>query len=91
MSSIQFRTATIEDLPILLQFEQGIINAERPFDPTLKPDPISYYDLKALITSDDSKVIVAINNDIIVASGYAKILKGKSYHCLLYTSPSPRD
>lgn len=80
MSSIQFRTATIEDLPILLQFEQGIITAERPFDPTLKPDPISYYDLKALILSDASEVIVAVINNGIVASGYAKILKGKSYH-----------
>ena len=80
MSSIQFRTATVEDLPILLQFEQGIITAERPFDPTLKPDPISYYDLKALIISDKSEVIVALNNGEIAASGYAKILKGKSYH-----------
>lgn len=80
MSSIQFRTATVEDLPILLQFEQGIITAERPFDPTLKPDPISYYDLKALIISDESEVVVAVNNDEIAASGYAKILKGKSYH-----------
>jgi hypothetical protein len=36
------RKATIDDLPVLLQFEQGIISAERPFDSTLLPDPISY-------------------------------------------------
>ena len=49
MSTIQFRVANLTDLPILLQFEQGIITAERPFDPTLKPDPISYYNLEELI------------------------------------------
>ena len=80
MSAINFRVATVKDLPILLQFEQGIIEAERPFDPTLKPDPISYYDLKELILSDKVEVIVAVNKTEIIASGYAKILQGQPYH-----------
>lgn len=80
MSTIQFRVATLTDLPILLQFEQGIITAERPFDPTLKPDPISYYNLEELILSDKAEVIVAETNSKIIASGYAKILQGKPYH-----------
>lgn len=80
MSTVKFRVATTKDLPILLQFEQGIITAERPFDPTLKPDPISYYNLKELILSDKAEVIVAETNSKIIASGYAKILQGKPYH-----------
>jgi ribosomal protein S18 acetylase RimI-like enzyme len=80
MKAIQFRTATLEDLPILYQFEQGIIIAERPFDPTLKRDPINYYDLKELVLSNDTKVLVAVINNEVIASGYAKILHGKSYH-----------
>jgi hypothetical protein len=34
MSKINIRQA--EDLNILLEFEQGIITAERPYDPTYK-------------------------------------------------------
>lgn len=78
--AISFRPATLEDLPVLYQFEQGIILAERPFDSTLKPDPINYYDLKAYILSNDVEIIVALDNDVIVSSGYAKIMRGKPYH-----------
>lgn len=80
MKAIQFRAATLEDLPVLYQFEQGIIITERPFDPTLKADPINYYDLKELILTDKAEVVVAVIEDEVVASGYAKILQGKSYH-----------
>ena len=74
------RKATIEDLPVLLQFEQGIITAERPFDSTLKPDPISYYDLKAFITSTDVQVLVAEIDGEIAGSGYARIKKNPDAH-----------
>lgn len=32
MSDIMIREATILDLPTLLEFEQGVIEAERPMD-----------------------------------------------------------
>ena len=66
------RSATREDLPLLKAFEQGIITAERPYDHTLKPDPISYYDLGELIDSDEAEVAVVELDGQIVASGYAK-------------------
>ena len=34
MEKFKTRIAIIEDLPILKEFEQGIIKAERPFDNT---------------------------------------------------------
>lgn len=80
MSPITFRSATLKDLPILYQFEQGIISVERPFDSTLKPDPINYYDLKAYILSNEVEIIVALNENIIISSGYAKIIPAKPYH-----------
>ncbi|WP_422361376.1 GNAT family N-acetyltransferase [Reichenbachiella sp.] len=80
MSSISIRPATQEDLPILHEFEQGIITAERPFDPTLKPDPINYYDLKALVESDRASVIVAEDQGQLVASGYANIVEAKDFY-----------
>ena len=49
------RPATIKDLPVLLEFEQGIITAERPFNCTLKEGEIHFYDLKKLIESDKAK------------------------------------
>lgn len=58
MDNFTVRSAKIEDLEILLSFEQGIIKAERPYDSTLAKDPITYYDIKELILSDKAEVVV---------------------------------
>lgn len=73
------RKATLKDLPTLLSFEQGLIEAERPFDPTIKSGHISYYDISKLITNTNSEVFVAEIDDKIVASGYAKIKPDRHY------------
>ena len=73
------RIATLNDLPVLLKFEQGVIEAERPFDPTLKEGEIVYYDISELITSPNSEVFVAEIENEIVASGYAKIKFDRPY------------
>ena len=77
--SITVRKATLNDLPVLLEFEQGVIVAERPFDPTIKEGRINYYDINELITSQYSEVFVAEFNGEIVASGYAKIKTDRHY------------
>lgn len=79
MKNLLFRTATLDDLEILESFEQGVIKAERPYDPTLKPDPIIYYNLKGLIQSSESEVIVTTYNALIIASSYVRILPAKPY------------
>lgn len=79
MISITTRTAKLEDLEILLTFEQGIITAERPFDPTLKDGIIHYYDIKEMILADDVEVIVATVDDKVIGSGYARIETPKPY------------
>lgn len=71
--------ATLADLKVLLAFEQEIIRAERPMDETLDKDPISYYDLKDLVLSQEAAVMVAETNDRIIASGYAHIRDAKPY------------
>lgn len=73
------RKATLDDLPVLREFEQGLIQAERPIDPTIKNGNISYYDLSEFIRNDDSALFVVENNGQIVASGYAKIIDDKHY------------
>tara|TARA_R110002033_G_scaffold61975_1_gene112707 strand:- start:2200 stop:2670 length:471 start_codon:yes stop_codon:yes gene_type:complete len=79
MQQFTVRMATLEDLNILQSFEQEIIRAERPFDETLDKDPISYYDLRQLILSEEAAVMVAELNSKIVGSGYGLIRDAKPY------------
>ena len=76
---ITTRPATPADLPALLAFEQGIIAYERPYNPTLKPAPISYYDIAAMVDDPNIEVIVAVDGDLIVGSGYAKTITASEY------------
>ena len=71
MDNVKIRTATLDDMDILLEFEQGVIRAERPFDVTLGADPITYYNLEELILSDDASLVVAEIEGKIIGSGYA--------------------
>lgn len=73
------RKATLEDVPVLLEFEQGLIKAERPMDPTIKDGKISYYDVSEFIKNDDSELYVVVLEKEIVASGYAKIKPDRPY------------
>lgn len=79
MTTITTREAKKEDLEILLGFEQGIIEAERPFDSSLKEGKISYYNLEEMIFADNVHLIVAVAEDEIVGSGYLRIEKSGSY------------
>ncbi|HEU5165090.1 MAG TPA: GNAT family N-acetyltransferase [Chitinophagaceae bacterium] len=79
MNEIKIRKASIVDLEQLLAFEQDLIKTERPFDPTVKPDPVNYYDLKAMLTDPQIEMIVAEVNSKVIASGYARIDKSKPY------------
>lgn len=67
------REATEKDLPVLLEFEQGIVTAERPFNETFIDGEIHYYDINSFITSKDALLLVAEENSEIIASGYALI------------------
>ena len=42
LDAIAIREANLDDLEILLKFEQGVIEAERPLDPFLKEGAIQY-------------------------------------------------
>jgi ribosomal protein S18 acetylase RimI-like enzyme len=79
INEITVRKALLHDLDTLLQFEQGVISTERPFDETLKSDPVHYYDLKEMITAAHIELVVAELNGKIIASGYARIEKAKDF------------
>lgn len=79
MQEIIIRKATLADLPVLLDFEQGVIAAERPFDPTLKEGVIHYYDIEAMITASHIELLVAEAEGRLIGSGYARIDNAKPY------------
>jgi len=79
MDQVIIRKAESKDLEQLYAFEQGIVQTERPFDPTLKKERIHYYDLKEMINAPGIEVVVAEINDKIIGSGYARIEKSKPY------------
>ena len=79
MNEVTIRKASFSDLEQLLAFEQDLIETERPFDPTVKPDPVNYYDLKAMLTDQRIEVVVAEAGNKIIASGYARINRSKPF------------
>jgi GNAT superfamily N-acetyltransferase len=80
MDEIEIRKARLEELPTLLQFEQGIVEAERPFDETFVKEEFKYYDLAKMIESDEAEVVVAVVNSKLAGSGHARILPAKPYN-----------
>jgi len=98
MQPITIRKATLNDLPTLLQFEQDLIDAERPFDPTLQGSPTAYYNLPEMITAAHIELVVAEHNAVVIGCGYARIenampyLKHRQYAYLgfMYTLPAYR-
>ena len=79
MNEINIRKASLNDLEQLLAFEQDLIRTERPFDPTIKADPVNYYDLKGMLTAAHVEVVIAETDNKIIASGYARIDNSKSF------------
>lgn len=76
---VEIRKAIESEIEVLLGFEKGIIDSERPFDNTLKEGEIHYYDLIKLIRAKKAEVLVAVVNNEIVGSGYAKTLSAEPY------------
>lgn len=79
LHKVNIRPATMHDLPLLLKFEQEIINAERPFDVTIKKGAVSYYDIEAMIQDPQACIVVAEIEKKVVASGYAIPKKARHY------------
>lgn len=73
------RRATNSDLPQLAKFLQILVDAERPFDPTLKEGEIFYYDIQDLLLDQKTEVLVVAYNNEVVGCGYAQIREAKEY------------
>lgn len=79
MNQIIIREAELRDLDTLHQFKQALVDAERPFDSTLKAGPLYYYDIAELIKADNVGIFVAETGAEIIGCGYARIDDSKHY------------
>lgn len=79
MDPVIIRYATEDDLDELLAFEQQLISAERPMDPTIRQGHVNYYDIRELLGTPDAALAVAEAGGRLVASGYARARKARSY------------
>jgi ribosomal protein S18 acetylase RimI-like enzyme len=80
MNTISTRTANLDDLETLLEFEQGVVAAEKPLDSFLGSGKLTYYNIPELISDEHTYFIVAVSNDELVGSGYIKIENSNKYH-----------
>ena len=79
MKEILVREARPEDLDVLLQFEQELIRAERPYDECIREDPVVYYDLREMLKNSEIMVVVAELDGRIAGSGYAREAQARTY------------
>jgi len=79
MNKLVIRPANLGDLETLLDFEQAIIEYERPMVADMMTEKFTYYDLKELLLSENAQVIVAEQGTQLVGSGHARIKKSRRY------------
>jgi GNAT superfamily N-acetyltransferase len=99
MDPITVRQATIEDLGALERFQQGVVNAERAYDPTLRDGPVCYYDIAPMLSRDDVMFLVAESDARVVGCGFAQIEAAEpffkhrvhGYFGLMYVEPAYRE
>ncbi len=95
---MKIREANLEDISALLELEQCVIEAEKPFNSSIKTVKTHYYDLENLISSNDTCLIVVEDSSGIIATGYAQIRESKvalnhdkhSYLGFMFVSPEHR-
>ncbi|RBP51763.1 GNAT family N-acetyltransferase [Arenicella xantha] len=95
---ITLRTATLADVALLREFEQGVVAAERPLALNMRDGKVEYYDLPALIKSEQVHLLIAEQHAEPAACGYLRIDTSKphnkshqhGYIGFIYVNPNHR-
>lgn len=77
LKGVKYREALMAEIEMLRELEQKIVEAERPFNPSIKPKNAVYYDLDDLISSESAYVLVAEDSERIIGTGYLQIRRSK--------------
>jgi GNAT superfamily N-acetyltransferase len=70
---MKLRVAQPDDLPILLEFEQGVIEEERPCNDAIKKTNVNYYDLGHLIADPNTSLQLVEHDGRVVGCGYVQL------------------
>jgi GNAT superfamily N-acetyltransferase len=98
MHPITVREARMADLDSLERFQQGVVSAERPYDPTLRDGTVCYYDIAHMLSREDVLFLVAESEARVVGCGFAQIEEAEpffkhqvqAYFGLMYVEPAYR-
>lgn len=77
VDGLMLREATVDDFSALAALEQKVIEAERPYNSSLKERDAFYYDIENLISDPDSRLVVGEISGDIVATGYVQVRHSK--------------
>ena len=98
IDDVILRPACISDLDTLERFQQGIVSAERPFDPRLRESGVRYYDIAAMLTDPAVHVLMAEADGLPIGCAFARLDVPKpwfrhareAYLGLMYVEPAWR-
>lgn len=77
LNRLIMREAQVDDYPSLAALEQKVIDAERPYNASLKEKDAYYYDIEKLISDRDSRLVVGEVSGDIIATGYVQVRHSK--------------
>jgi GNAT superfamily N-acetyltransferase len=75
---MKLRLAQPDDLPILLEFEQGVIEEERSYNDSIKSTNVHYYDLCDLLADPNTSLQLVEHDGRVVGCGYAQLRPSES-------------
>ena len=95
---MKLRLAQPDDLPILLEFEQGVIEEERPCNDSIKKTYVNYYDLDALLADPNTSLQLVEHEGRVVGCGYVQLRPSEAafvhdkhaYLGFMYVEPAVR-
>lgn len=66
-----------DDLPILREFEQGVIEEERPCNDSIRKTNVTYYDLDHFLADPNTSLQLVEDDGRVVASGYVQLRRSE--------------
>jgi GNAT superfamily N-acetyltransferase len=76
---IILRAASPMDLDTLERFQQGVIDAERQFDPMLREADVQYYDIAQMLANPELQLLVAAYGERPIACAFARVEPAKPW------------
>jgi ribosomal protein S18 acetylase RimI-like enzyme len=75
---IVFREALVTEIELLRELEQQVVEAERPYNDSIKPENAIYYDIEHLVASESACVLIAEKEQQVIGTGYLQIRESKA-------------